>query len=142
MSEAPKTISSRIGKGRALLGGFVPRKTRTLACRLPSCEEPAAAIAVCRTWDGVTNYHAKGMEAFLDWPRIRTEWLAMDVFHQRAVAEIDRQVEAYGEALFAINEETDAKPRRLFIMTPHDETRWRVVMPVDFKIASLGEAQV
>ncbi|OBV11375.1 hypothetical protein I603_0818 [Erythrobacter dokdonensis DSW-74] len=66
----------------------------------------------------------------------------MDVYHQQAVAEIDRQVGGYGEALFALNEEDDPKPKRLFIMAPHDDARWTVVRPVDFRPASLGEARL
>lgn len=135
-------LSSRIGKGRALLGRFIPRKTRTLACRLPGIEEPIAAVAVCRTWKGETNYIPEGTNAYLEWPRIRERWLTMDTYHQQAVAEIDRQLDRYGEALFAINEEYNARPKRLFVMAPHDESRWKVATPVDFKPASLGEARL
>lgn len=135
-------LSRRVTKGPALLGGFVPRKTRSLACRLPGIDEPIAAIAVCRTWKGEINYIHEGAKAYLEWPRIRERWSTMDIYHQQAVAEIDRQVGLYGEALFALNEEDDAKPKRLFIIAPHDDTRWTVVKPVDFRPASLGEARL
>lgn len=111
---------------------------------LPSCEEPAAAIAVCRTWDGVTNFYLKDWSAYLEWLRIREDWLEGDVYHRGAVAEIDRQVAAQGEALFALNEEDDASPWGLFVMAPdpQDEAAWKHVGRLEFKSASLGEAQV
>lgn len=143
MFEKPENgLSQRIKKGRALLGGFIPRKTRTLACRLPGVDEAIAAVAVCRTWKGEVNYITDGLAAYLEWPRIRERWLTHDVYHQQAVAEIDRQLNEYGEALFALNEEHDAKPKRLFLMAPHDHARWKVVTAMDFKSASLGEADV
>lgn len=136
-----RAFSGKIAKGRALLGGFVPRKTRSLACRLPGCDEPRTAIVVCRTWQTEINYIAQGTSAFLEWPRIRERWVKSDVYHRQAVAEIDRQLANYGEALFAINEEDDAKPKGLFVMAPFDDDRLKVVKRVDFKAASLGEAQ-
>lgn len=134
------TFSDKIGNGPALLGGFEPRKTRTLACRLPGCDTPKAAVAICRTWGGHLYFHFDKGAAYLEWPRISEEWLTLDAYHREAVAEIQRQVEKFGEALIALNEEDDARPRGLFVVAPDDDTRWKIVRRVDFRRASLGPA--
>jgi hypothetical protein len=141
MSDDLRPFSTTINSGITLLGGFIPRKTRTLKCKLPKgVDGPEAAIAVCRTWDNHTQVEFTSDGIFVNWERLRVEWLADDVFHREAIVELERQLDTFGEGLIALNEQGDARPRKLLIVARQDDARLKVVDLIPFRAASLGAA--